>query len=196
MDNVTIVDDKADIEEYVDLQSASILQDLHPGSIETVSSSSYGNKSSNLNDILIRDSNKFYKKHRPKFLEQAIIIPSVSNTVEMNNEESFKAIESHSVSQAENMKSFLAEHKFEAFKPKTLEEIEKENSRLARILDMKHLKMKNVTNKPNKFDEDNLESELDDDEDLKDALSDADDGKYEGISKTNGLLKKVGVLNY
>jgi hypothetical protein len=199
-DQIAIVDDKADIEEeYVGSSSVSILHDLHPGSIETISSSSaaYGaaKLSSNLNDALIRDSNKFYKKNRPKFMEQAIIIPSVSNTIEMDNNASFRTIETHAHTQADKMAASLGEHEFKGFKTKTLEQIEAENSRLAKILDTKHLRLKSVTNKASLLDEDsNLESDLDDDDELKDALSDVEDGKYEGISKTNSLLKKVNII--
>jgi len=199
-DQIAIVDDKLDIEEeYGGSNSVSILHDLHPGSIETISSSSaaaYGaaKLSSNLNDALIRDSNKFYKKHRPKFMEQAIIIPSVSNTIEMDNNASFRTIETHAHTQADKMAASLGEHEFKGFKTKTLEQIEAENSRLAKILDTKHLRLKSVANKPSLLDDDsNLESDMDDDDELKDALSDVEDGKYEGISKTNSLLKKVNI---
>ena len=194
MDHISIVEDKGETEEYVDSRSISILHDINPNSIETLSSSSYNNRQTHLSDILIKDSNRFYKKNRAKFFENAIIIRGQSNTIEMDNTVSFDEIQRHSKSQEDKITNSLSlVKKKNIFKPKTKEQIEAENQRIAKILDTKHLRLRNMSAKKSNFeDESNLESDLDVDDELEEVLSENDDGsgKYEGISKTNSLLKK------
>lgn len=192
------MDDKTkfgDIDDYIDTHtnSISILQDINPNSIDTISTSSYGARQANLSDTLVKGSNNFYKKNRAKFFDNAVIIRDESNTVELVNKASFEAIQKHAESQKEKMKTALAKNDDFKFTTKTLEQIEAENKRLANILNVKHLRIRNMLGKSNGYDDDNDESNLEsglDDDDFEEGLSDTELNKFEGISKTNSLLKK------
>ena len=193
MDTVKIIEDRSNYDDDPDERSINILNDLQPNSTDTVSSSSYGTKpgakSSNLNEHLIQTTNNFYKKNRTRFIKSAIIIRNESNNIEMNNEESFKTIYSFSKSQTNELEKGLSRTEMPKFRNKDQSQFEKENQRLVRILDTKHLKLRSAK-KTNQYEEDSSESENNNSNAETDYDDDDDLESCEGIKKTNNLFRK------